>query len=66
MGQILQERGKNRRNKDYHQIPNIRIILGSKFHLPGTILTFWTKFVYKRYNIGAKQKKPTSLANSAY
>ena len=35
---------QNRKNEYHDQIPHFLIILGTKFHLKHTILSFWTNF----------------------
>ena len=39
----------NIKNEHHHQIPNIRINIGTKLYLKKTILIFWSKFSQKVY-----------------
>ena len=39
----------NIKNEYHHQIPHIRINIGSKLYLKKTILIFWLKFSQKVY-----------------
>ena len=43
------------KQKQFQQIPHIRVSLGTTFHLKQPISNFWTKFVQKG-NSGLKQK----------
>ena len=43
--------------ENHHQIPHIRISLGSKFHLQQIILIFWNKFATKKESFRSKTTK---------
>ena len=49
-------RSKRAKNKNHHQILDIRISLGSKFQLQQIILIFWNKFPKKRTLLVKKRK----------
>ena len=40
---------KNRNSENHHYTLDVRISVGTKFHLKLIFLTFWTKFSQKRY-----------------